>query len=396
MGGALVGQGSMLLTSFVLVATKNPLAGALTTAIAINALMLILIDWGGQVVQRQIASRDEADVNVFDFAIARLPIFFVITFVFFFAPEELFGVSEVRSFLIASTIGLFFSVFNMAGLLDISDNEVRHGLIAGMNYLALSIYILITTLWLGNLSIEWAGLLNGFCIAIISLLTLKWIRKGQTYKKKQISAKAISTIFREGFLVCFTLVPGQVISRTISVLLLGNTGQNEAALFNFMKSFSGVFTQCITFARRAEYKKVYKAVSSQKDLNFKSFKSQHNSLTLGLVGIAFAAAILIFIKDLLGIPHQLIIALLLHGFLWLISSSYFNYYQIVSNNWIQTIHVFITYFLVMFLLGALNLENATMGLIFECGASFFAFLCIFILEKSKVFAALFSTQKQLP
>lgn len=383
--GALIGQGSMLLTSFVLISTGHPLAGALTTALGVNALLLVVIDWGGQVLQRQAASAGFQTLNPLEFAIARLPILLLVTFALIVVPAELYGDAGVKRFLLASTIGLWFSIANMSGFLDVADDESAYGLISGLNYFLVAIYVTTSLLFGLSLRIEVAGWINGAALACISLMTLRWTRRQHGLRRASLDRRSIGYLIKEGFVVSLTLLPGQVIARVISVAILGTGGGQEAAKFNFMKSFSGVFNQCVILLRRSGYSKLYRTTVDSGNRRFRTFSTQYSIILVGVIGLLCGGLALFLIRDRLGLSESLILAVCVHGACWLISSSYFYHYQIVSWNWLPSFHAILTCMVVVTsVLFLTRVESAVAGILMELCVSFLCFGIIFLADRTRV------------
>jgi len=383
--GAFIGQGSMLLTSFALISTRHPLAGALTTALGVNALLLVVIDWGGQVLQRQAASASDQTLNPLEFSIARLPVLLLVTFALIVVPAELYGDTGVKRFLLASMIGLWFSIANMSGFLDVADDESAYGLISGLNYFLVAIYVTASLLFGFSLRIEAAGWINGTALACISLMTLHWTRRQHGLRRASLDRRSIGYLIKEGFVVSLTLLPGQVIARVISVSILGAGGGQEAAKFNFMKSFSGVFNQCVILLRRSGYSKLYRTTVNSGNRRFRTFSTQYSTILVGVVGLLCGGVALFLVRDRLGLSESLILAVCVHGACWLLSSSYFYHYQIVSWNWLPSLHAMLTCMVVVTsVLFLTRVESAVAGILMELCVSFFCFGIIFLADRTRV------------
>lgn len=383
--GAFIGQGSMLITSFILISTRNPAAGALTTALGVNALLLVIIDWGGQVLQRQAASARPHSLNPLEFAIARIPVLLLVTLSLILVPSGIYGDSDVKRFLITSTIGLWFSIANMSGFLDVSDDESAYGLISGLNYFLVAIYVAASLVFGFTLRIEVAGWINGIALAYISLMTLRWTRRRHVLTHMNLDTNSISYLMREGFVVSLALLPGQVISRVISISILGVGGGQEAAKFNFMKSLSGVFNQCVILLRRSGYSKLYRETINAGDKRFKTFSTQYSTILVGTAGLIFGGLILILIRKNMGLSEALVVAICVHSACWLISSSYFYHYQIVSENWLPSLHAILTCVVVVTsVLFLTKVENAVVGILMELCVSFLCFVIIFFIDRARI------------
>ncbi|NOV26771.1 hypothetical protein E5S69_25060 [Cupriavidus necator] len=384
--GAFIGQGSMLLTSFVLISTEHPLAGALTTALGVNALLLVVIDWGGQVLQRQAASADMQTQNPLEFAIARLPILLLVTIALIIVPGELYGDDGVKRFLLASSVGLWFSIANMSGFLDVADEESAYGLISGLNYLLVAVYVSSSLFFGFSLRIEIAGWINGAALAGIALMTLRWAQRQQGARRRaSLDRESIGYLIKEGFVVSLTLLPGQVIARVISVSILGAGGGHEAAKFNFMKSFSGVFNQCVILLRRSGYSKLHSMTLNSGTRRFRTFSAQYPTILAGVAGLLCGGLALFLIRDRLGLSAALIVAVCTHGACWLLSSSYFYHYQIVSWNWLPSLHAILTCMVVVAsVLFVTKVDSAVAGILTELCVSFFCFGIIFLVDRTRV------------
>lgn len=383
--GAFIGQGSMLLTSFILISTGHPLAGALTTALGVNALLLVVIDWGGQVLQRQAASAGMQTLNPLEFAIARVPILLLVTIALIVVPGELYGDAGVKRFLLASSIGLWLSIANMSGFLDVADEESAYGLISGLNYFLVALYVSASLVFGFSLRIEIAGWINGTALAGIALMTLRWAQRQHGVGRTSLDRRSIGYLIREGFVVSLTLLPGQVIARVISVSILGAGGGHEAAKFNFMKSFSGVFNQCVILLRRSGYSKLHRITTKCGNRRFSTFSAQYPTILAGVMGLLCGGLALFLIRDRLGLSEALIVAVCIHGACWLLSSSYFYHYQVVSWNWLPSLHAILTCMVIVTsVLFIAKVDSAVAGILMELAVSFCCFGIIFLVDRTRL------------
>lgn len=380
--GAFLGQGSMLFTSFMLLAVGNSIAGSLTTALGVCALFLIVIDWGGQVVQRQNVAQKIDSKNLYEYVIARLPAFSISILLILILPLEVVGGQHVKSFLIPSIIGFFFSIFNMSGVLDISSKSNKHGLFSGLNYLAIAVYVVVS-LFVTRTEIEMstAGYINGLVLSIISLVTLRWacidVGAGEPIKYK-----STLHVFQQGFWVVLSAIPGQIISRAISVSLLQGVGDGAAAKFNFIKSFSGVFNQCVTLLRRAEFKKIFDSIDNE-NRGWNIFRCQLKSLVFGAIAIIIGVTSLLPFVKLLNITYSLVFLLAIHSALWLVSSAYFNFFQIIAKNWLQPIHTLTTCLIAVGWILVMGVSSPEKALLLEFSVSFSVFIFIYFARRAK-------------
>jgi hypothetical protein len=309
----------------------------------------------------------------------------LVTFALIVVPGEVYGDAAVKGFLLASTIGLWFSIANMSGFLDVADDESAYGLISGMNYFLVAIYVAVSLLFHLSLRIDVAGWINGAALVCISLMTLHWTQRQRGFRRVGLDPTSIGYLIKEGFVVSLTLLPGQVIARVISVSILGASGGQEAAKFNFIKSFSGVFNQCVILLRRSGYSKLYRTTVDRGNRRFTNFSVQYSTILIGTIGLVCGALILFLIRGSVGLSQSLILAVCVHGVCWLISSSYFYHYQLVSRNWLPSLHAILTCMVVVICVTFVTqVESAVSGILMELGVSFLCFGIIFLADRARV------------
>lgn len=375
LAGTALGQGAMLLTSFVLLYTNNTYAGVLTTAIGIHALLVVLVDWGGLVIQRQVGTELRL-TNPVEFAVARLPALFAVVAALVCFPSEWVGGAEVRTFLWASVPGLVVSTLNMSGLLDVSASEVRHGLLSGVNYFGIAVYVLIGWGFELELSLTFAGWINSCLLASFAVLTFYLATRGTEFNRGDFCASRVGCYITQGLLVSASVLPGQLISRMVAVVLLTSAADREAASFNFLKSFSGVYAQWVAFLRRAEYRDAAAAARLRPISRGSLLLSQRRSILGGLAALAISGLALLLGGQRLGIGLLLTGAFVLHGALWLLSSSYLNGFQLRQMNWAPASHAMLTLLLAVSLLHLVQVGFAYEALAVELSASFCAFVLV--------------------
>lgn len=379
--GAGLGQGCMLITAAVLVASQVPLAGELTTAIGISSLLLLFIDWGGQVWQRQHSTDKKNKINLTNFAAARIPAVFLLIFILVASAHTRQATNSfIHDFLLYSLPGLAFSILNFSGYLDINSKASLHGLFANINHIMVSTYTILCVAFNIKLDPSTAGSINSAGIITSTALLLLLTKMAGQNGYYAPNYQSIKYFWQQGLIITIGQLPGQVISKAISIMLLQNSGSSTAAQYNLLKSASGIFTQIVTLARRAYYNKIHNHLTSMKDPYLFSIKVHSRILLLGSLSSAACMVLVMVLQEKLKIPYQAIEVLFLQNILWLGSSSYFYQQQILGINSPQSIHALSTCGIIIPVALLANINTAATAILYEAAISTLVFL-LFILAK---------------
>ena len=382
--GAGIGQGCMLVTAAILVATQNALAGEFTTAIGISSLLLLLIDWGGQVSQRQFVAGSEENTNLTNFIFARLPpLFFSLVLILtvrHFTDEKF---EFITTYLIWSSLGFAFSILNFSGYLDVKSKYAQHGLLSNINHIAMALYALTCISYDVKLDPATSGAINSLGIITTSILVALMTKNAGNngfYAPNFISIKHLAA---QGFIITTGQLPGQIISRSISIVLLQNAGSTVAAQYNLLKSAAGIFTQIVTLARRANYNDIYSNLTKTNDYYKFRPEAQIRSILLGLLFAATSFTALFLLKNSLEITSLSISALLVQNILWLWSSSYFFQMQVYGKNNNQSLHALATCTAAIPFIYLANTKTVAQAILYESLFSFGIFIAFYLIYKQR-------------
>lgn len=334
--GSFIGQGSMLITSILLLHNSNSNAGAITTALGLVALATLVVDWGGLVAQRQeLTLSPDKPINLKNQINSRIPIAFLVATVIL-ASHFVEG-TPLTTILLLATPGIASQAFNTFGYLDILSKNSSHGLFSGSHYLVASVYILAKIL--SNETPDPATI--GLIISLALLLTnfgsaLATISLSKTKARQAFSISASHKLIKEGAIITTTLIPGQLISRCAATYLLGLNQDTAAAIYNLSKNLTSIYTQAISISRRGFYSKIHsRSIKTTKHRTIFSQQIEPNLLALAI--IATSSITWAFLdQTIISVATAAILGA--HCAAWSLSSSYYFKLQIVGNNRLQSIH----------------------------------------------------------
>lgn len=329
--GALLSQGVLFLSYTYTMHVDMDKLGVISTALGIMSIALILIDFGGVVTLKQFESIEEVFNKVLNIVIIRLIIFILLTFIYFSFKDAIDP--RIAMFLSATLTGLFFTIFNFTGLLDVVTKNSIHAVLSSPHLTVVGVALL----FIEDSSYQAIGDLCTLSLIITYITHLFYVFlyfKSKIEIKREcrnITAESLKYNFYEGFFILLAVLPGQVVVRFFSVYLFEKFDSSTAAIYNYAKTLQGLFNQAITLIRRAEYPNLMAFKGCSFNL-INWMKAQALSLLSGVLGM-LSLFILIF-TGLIELEVYLGIIIALQSLVWFAFSVYFVWLQIhFENKW---------------------------------------------------------------
>lgn len=292
------GQGTIFLVQTVLLAAGEfELIAAFGTHYSFAMLGIIVVDGGAStILARAVArmpgersSRDEiwqifCATSAVRLLTASLIAVVAITYVLGVASDDF-----SRWYVASALPGLLLWAANAVGILD----GLRLSGISGFTGSAAYILTAIGLVFATHRSPHAAGLILGsaFSLGYLVVLAGQWIAlrsNGWHPRLRKVTRAGFGRSFRDGSVLMFQLLPGQLNMRVQLVLSTTYLGAETTALFIYAKQVVTAATQIIAFVQRVDFPGLVEQLAGSKSNGFRSvLKAQRATFYCAL---AFAAA----------------------------------------------------------------------------------------------------------
>jgi hypothetical protein len=145
----------------------------------------------------------------------------------------------------------------------------------------------------------------------------------------------------------------------------------EAAIFNLIKACFSLIAQCVTFARRAEYRRALASIAASSSA--RTWVHQRYSLFVGSCAIAAGFVFLLTNSSRLELPVAALFLALIQAAIWLLLSAFFHARILRGRNAPQSFYALVTSSFVIFAVALISVETAMAGIYIEIIASLCAF-----------------------